>query len=73
MFNDADRQQLNDVRNSLDHQHDLLHLILRLQGINKQQIEMLLAAHDDDAAWASLIGQLKKPTEALAAAVKANQ
>lgn len=68
-------QKLDQLLALENHNHLLLHLLLRMQGATKEQLEILIAAHEqnDDAAWERLVGELKKPTEQLDATIKANQ
>jgi dephospho-CoA kinase len=77
---DSILRQLGELRGLMEyvltlesHNHALLHALLERHGATKEDIEKLLSAQVDSSKLTSMIGELNAPTEALRAAVKANQ
>ncbi len=64
---------LGQILELVKHNHVLLHLVLKNQDVEQADIDKLLAASNNQAEWMALVAKLKKPTDALNAALKANQ
>lgn len=63
-------QLLNSILSGVEHNHDLLHLLLRRQGVTKEQLDQLLESRTDAAAWEREIDKLTGPTAAVEKALK---